>query len=487
MVVWLPIVLVFIFSPLLISIIRALSLRGQHSQRHESNLNPQKIDSIEQSANNLAKAISFPTISNSNWSKTDLTPFHQFRAFLEETYPNTFSSLQVIDGGELNILLYWEGEDRELLPALLMAHQDVVAADDEDEWRYPPFGETVEEGYVWGRGAFDIKGQLIAILESVERLLKEGVRPQRSWYLAFGCDEEVRGEHGAVVIANYLKTNNVKLAFVLDEGGVVAENFISFIKTPVAVVGTAEKGNINVTMRVSKKGGHSSSPINPTAMGLLGRAIWGVERRKFRASLTPPVREMLTMVGLNSPFLLSLPLLNLWLFRPLIIFFFSRNQATNALLRSTCAVTMAKGSTAPNVIPPHAEATVNMRLLPTQSAEEGLAMLKKRVRLKVVEYDLLLGGVPQSKISPTDSPEFAFLRGQIEEHFPGAFVSPYLMGGGTDALWYEPLSDNVFRFTPIQIGGDELKRVHGKDERLSVENLERAIIFYSSLITQSGH
>ncbi len=486
MVIWLPIVLVLILLPLLVAVIRSLILKLKYQRRHEANPSLQKVDAIEQSAKNLAKAISFPTISRSNWAKTDFTPFHQFRAFLRETYPITFSTLQVLDGGELNILLYWEGEDKELLPALLMAHQDVVAADDEKEWCYPPFGETIEEGYVWGRGAFDIKGQLIAILESVERLLKEGVRPQRSWYIAFGCDEEVRGDHGAVVMANYFKAKNITFAFVIDEGGAVAENFISFIKAPVAVVGTAEKGNINISMRVTKEGGHSSSPINPTAMGLLGRAIWRVEKRTFKATLTRPVKEMLTIIGLNGSFLLSIPLLNLWLFKPLVAFFFSRNQVTNALLRNTCAVTMAEGSSAPNVIPPYAEATVNIRLLPTQSTEDGLAMLKKRVRLKEVEYTLF-GGAPQSKISRTDSPEFAFIKGQIEDNFPGALVSPYLMGGGTDALRFEPLSDNVFRFSPFQIESQELKRIHGRDERLSVENLERAIRFYSSLITQSGH
>ncbi len=486
MVIWLPLIIVIILSPLLVAILRSLFLRLRYKPPQEGEREGRQIDSLDQSAQNLAKAVAFPTVSYYDWSKTDLDIFRQFRAFLEETYPTTFSTLQVLDGGDLNILLYWEGEDKELLPALLMAHQDVVAADDAAEWRYPPFSETIEEGYVWGRGSFDIKGQLITILESVERLLKEGIRPQRSWYIAFGCDEEVRGENGAQKIADYFHTNKIRFAFVLDEGGVVADNFVSFIKKPVAVVGMAEKGFVNISIEVTKEGGHSSSPINPTPMGLLGRAIWRLERRKFKSEITPPIKEMLTTIGLNSSFLFSIPLLNLWLFKPLIVSIFGSNQATDPLMRTTLAVTMAQGSSAPNVIAPHAKAVANFRLLPTETCEEVLARTKKRINLKGVEYTIL-ADTPQSRITPSDSPEFGFLKRCIEESFPGAIVSPYLMTGGTDAIWFEPLSDNIFRFSPYQIDAKELKRVHGKDERLAVDNLEKAILFYSDLITQSGH
>ncbi len=486
MVIWLPLILVVIFSPLLIAIFRSIFLRLRYKPPQKREGKVRQIDSLQQSAKNLAKAISFPTISYEEWSKTDLDVFHQFRAFLKETYPTTFSTLQLLDGGDLNILLYWEGEDKELLPALLMAHQDVVAADDADEWRYPPFSETIEEGYVWGRGSFDIKGQLIAILESVERLLKAGIRPQRSWYIAFGCDEEVRGENGAQKIAAYFHTNKIRFAFVLDEGGVVADNFVSFIKKPVAVVGMAEKGFVNISIEVTKEGGHSSSPVNPTPVGLLGRAIWQLERRKFKSEITPPIKEMLTTIGLNSSFLFSIPLLNLWLFKPLIVAIFGSTQATDPLMRTTLAVTMAQGSSAPNVIAPHAKAVANFRLLPTETVEEVLAKTKKRINLKGVNYTIL-AETPQSIITSSDSPEFEFLKRCIEESFPGAIVSPYLMTGGTDAIWLEPLSDNIFRFSPYRIEAKELKRVHAKDERLAVTNLEKAIIFYSELITQSGH
>ena len=486
MVIWLPLALVVILSPLVVAIARAIVLRLRYKPPQRREREARQIDSLQQSAKNLAKAVSFPTVSYVDRSKTDFEVFHQFRAFLKETYPTTFTTLQHLDGGEFNILLYWEGEDKELLPALLMAHQDVVAADDAEEWRYPPFSATIEEGYVWGRGSFDIKGQLIAILESVERLLKEGVRPQRSWYIAFGCDEEVRGEHGAQKIAHYFHTNNIRFAFVLDEGGVVADNFISFIKRPVAVVGMAEKGFVNLSMEVTKEGGHSSSPLNPTPVGLLGRAIWRLERRKFKSEITPPIKEMLTIIGLNSSFLFSIPLLNLWLFKPLIVAIFARNQATDPLMRTTLAVTMAQGSSAPNVIAPHAKAVVNFRLLPTETTEEVVSRTKRRINLKGVEYTIL-ADTPQSKITSSSTAEFNSLKRCIEETFTGVIVSPYLMTGGTDAIWFEPLSDNIFRFSPFQIEAKELKRVHAKDERLAVKNLERAILFYSELITQCGH
>lgn len=475
-------ILLVLITPLL----RAIILRHKVNGESVPLSAPYKVTDLKRGVENLAKAVSFATVSYQEWEKTDLEVFRGFREFLKESYPLTFSKLTVLDAGELNILLYWEGENTTLLPALLMAHQDVVDAQDAKEWTYPPFASTVEQGYVWGRGSFDAKAQLIAIMESLEMLLAAHKRPQRSYYIAFGCDEEIRGSNGAQKIAQFFVAQNIRFAFVLDEGGVVADAFISALKEPVAVVGVAEKSNTNIVMTLAKEGGHSSNPQNPSAVALLSRAIWRLEKRKFKGELTQPIRELLTILGLNAPFLLSIPLLNLWLFKPLVAAIFSKNPATDALLRSTCAVTMVKGSSAANVIANKSEAVANVRLLPNRNQEVALKMVKRRVKNRAINYQLVQHA-PPSRISSTESAEFSLIKETINRVFPEALVSPYLMAGGTDAIWFEALCDNVFRFTPALMDSGELKRMHGKNERFSLANLERAISFYATLITQGSH
>jgi carboxypeptidase PM20D1 len=389
--------------------------------------------------------------------------------------------MEMIDCGPDNLLYRWKGSDTEALPALLLAHQDVVPASDATQWRFPPFASTVAEGYVWGRGSFDAKGQLIAICESAEALLAQGFTPRRTWYIAFGCDEETRGTEGAARISAHLERQGIRFAFVLDEGGVVADRFIAGIDRPIAVVGIAEKGDAHIRLTCTKGGGHSSTPDNPAAPAILGRAMWRLESKRPRPRMTRPVRLMLHTLGRHVPFPIAFLFLNLWLTKPLVQYAFSRNPTLGALVRSTCTVTMAQGSEAPNVVPTMASAVANIRLLPDEGAEDMLGWMRKRIGdnriVLTIEHNSR-----RSKPSRIDGPEFGLLSGTITRVFPDAITVPYLMTGGTDALWYEPLSDCVFRFTPVRMDNGELKRMHGTDERLSLENLEKAMRFYMALL-----
>lgn len=433
----------------------------------------------EEMGSHLAQAVSFETIAG-----RDETAFLQLHAYLKQTYPTVFSTLESLDTGERNNLVFrWKGEDEKALPVLLTAHQDVVPADETHEWTHPPFSGHISDGFVWGRGSFDAKGQMIAILETIERLLMDGFHPKRTWYVAFGCDEETKGDRGARTIVSFFKQQGIRFAFILDEGGVVAQGFVPMVSAPVAVVGIVEKGNCSIRLSCEKEGGHASSPDNPTALGILGKAIWNIESKRPPAHYEPPTRMMLQSLGKYAKWPLALVLLNIWLFRPVVTMILGASPTMNALIRTTFAVTVTEGSSAVNVISNSASAFVNVRTLPSMSTEKAVAWLNRTIgdsRVHVsVESD-----AKRSRASRIDCPEFQALIATIRSVFPHAIPTPYVMISGSDALLYEELSEQVYRFTPALMESGEVKRMHNRDERFSLENLGQAVTFYTNLITR---
>lgn len=481
------IVCLLVAGPLLIALVRTLVIKSQVRRKSAPKQNTHQDTKKEDIfADHLSSAVTFQTVASKDSQATEdsVNPFIQFHRFLEQTFPQIHTKLARIDVGDRkNLVFCWEGTDLNRLPALLMAHQDVVPAEEEG-WTYPPFDKHIADGYVWGRGSFDSKGQLIAILETIENLLINDFQPLRTWYVAFGWDEETRGSHGARSIVEHFISEKIRFAFVLDEGGVVANGFVPGITAPIAVIGIAEKGNLNLKLSCTKEGGHSSSPKNPTAVGTLGRAIWRLETSKSRAQLGVPVRLLLRTLGEQAPFYLAVLLLNLWLFKPILIAFFSASPSMNALVRTTLAITMIKGSNAENIIARIATAIANIRMLPEESTEDVIAKIRKIISDESIEISVLSDS-KRSRISKLDSEGFALITKTIEQVF-AAVPTPFLMTGSTDALYYEAVSDHVYRFTPAAMDTTELQRMHNVDERFSLENLGKAVQFYTALITQDS-
>jgi carboxypeptidase PM20D1 len=144
-----------------------------------------------------------------------------------------------------------------------MAHQDVVEAS--GSWKYPPFAGVIEDGCVWGRGAIDDKGCLCALLEAVESLLTEGFVPERDIYLVMSHNEEPMGD-GAAEVANWLREQGIEPVMVLDEGGAVVDKVLPGVRGLTAMIGTGEKGYLNVRFKAASRGGHASTP--PRALRL---------------------------------------------------------------------------------------------------------------------------------------------------------------------------------------------------------------------------
>jgi carboxypeptidase PM20D1 len=167
----------------------------------------------------LGEAIRFRTVSLVQETE-DRAQFEQFQAWMQQRYPAFHRAARREVIGELSLLYTWEGSDPAQPPLLLLAHQDVVPVPDDTRaaWRVDPFGGVIRDDAVWGRGSIDDKGSLVAILEAAEFLAAQGKQPRRTILFAFGHDEEIGGDNGAVRIAAALAERGVRAWFVLDEG-----------------------------------------------------------------------------------------------------------------------------------------------------------------------------------------------------------------------------------------------------------------------------
>ncbi len=437
-------------------------------------------------AKHLGEAIRFRTISyEPGTAPADAnTPFVEFRAWIDATYPafRAAASREMVG----NAMLYtWKGSRADLQPVLLMSHMDVVPVmpGSESRWKHPPFAGDIADGYVWGRGAIDCKGSLIAILEAADALAAGGFRPSRTIYFAFGADEELGGDAGNRKIAALLRARGIRLAWVDDEGGMVLEGLIPGIKPPVAVIGVAEKGSLDLKLTVRGPGGHSSMPARDTVIRRLAQAIVRVTDAPFAGGLDAIMRRELESLAPAAPFPERVLLSNLWLTAPVVERVMSQTPSGAAELHTTIAPTIIAGGVKENVLPPEAHAVINLRLHPRDTVASALAHVREAVGDPDVEISVLPGARAPSRVSDMDGASFRLLADTIRRTFPNVAIAPDLVIGGTDARNYEGLSDSVFRFIPLRVAPDELEGFHGTNERERVANLAEAVTFYERLLS----
>ncbi|MHC4422786.1 MAG: M20/M25/M40 family metallo-hydrolase, partial [Planctomycetota bacterium] len=289
-------------------------------------------------------------------------------------------------------------------------------------------------------------------------------------------------------IAKLLASRGVALEWVIDEGGVIAADFLAGVEGAVAVIGIAEKGSVSIILEVEAPGGHSSTPPRHTAIGNLARAVAALERHPMPASIDDVTALFLDYLAPELPLQARIVVANRWLFGPALRYRFSREPALDAMLRTTTAITIFEGGVKENVLPKRARAVVNFRIHQRDSIDAVVRHVRRtiddeRIRLHV---DVRTAPRNPSVVSPVDSEAFAGLARTIREVFPGVAAVPYLVVGGTDARHYQAVSENVYRFGPYVFGRDALRLAHGTDERITVENLVGAVRFYVRLIRNAA-
>lgn len=442
-------------------------------------------------AERLAASLSFRTISHEDSAAFDPAAFQALHRHLRTSFPRAHSDLDQETVGAYSLIYRWTGSDSAAKPIAVIGHMDVVPVEPgtEQHWTHPPFSGRIAEGFIWGRGAIDNKSTVMATLEAVEMLLEQGFRPARTIYLIFGHDEEVGGTRGARRAAEVLTARGVRFEMVLDEGSVIGDGILPGVASPVALLGVAEKGFVTVELSVSGTGGHSSLPPPRSAIGILAAAVDRLEHEQLPARLPAgsPTRALFETLGPHFPIGQRIAFANLWLTRPLVLNTLEKGAATNAMIRTTTAVTIFEAGTKENVLPSVARAVVNFRILQGDSSASVIEHVRATVddpRVSVRRAGAFVA--EPSRVSRTASEGFRRLARSIRAVFPGTLVAPYLVVVVTDSRHFADLTDDTFRFLPLTLSVPDLARMHGTDERISVAGYDQAIRFYRELIRASA-
>jgi carboxypeptidase PM20D1 len=441
----------------------------------------QNTEHHDSAAMHLSQAIQIKTVSYGDTLPIDSTEFLKFRNFLETNYPLVHQQLKRQIFSEYSYLYTWQGKNNQLPPYVLMGHMDVVPVEKEAEkrWTVPSFSGAILNDTIWGRGSVDDKAAVIAILESVEELLKAGFVPERTLYLSFGHDEEISGRRGAKTISEWFAANNIKPALVLDEGGQIDSQHFKSLKKPLAVIGTSEKGYVSLELSVEIPGGHSSMPPPETALDVLSKALVQVRSQQMPAAIPPTILELINRTKSEESLLKKTVLSNLWLFKGAVIGQLEKNKESNALVHTTLVPTIVHSGIKDNVIPSVAKAIVNSRILPGETSDDVLAFVKKTIADDRVNVVKIPSSIKEpTAVTPFDGPAFKELEAVIYASVPDVYVSPYLMVGGTDSKHFRAVSDGVLNFAPFK----DVKGFHGIDERLGISDLNRMIDFYKALL-----
>jgi len=465
--------------------INTLGFRSRQLPVEPVELQPAPDGAVER----LQAAVRLPTISQ--YDRIDTLAFRQLDTLLLQSYPMVDSMLQRRQINEFSLLYKWSGTKPGLPPVILMGHLDVVPVEEQQlkDWTVPPFSGSLRDNYLWGRGTLDDKINVLASLEAVEALLREGFQPQRSIYLAFGHDEETGGRRGAQAIVKQLQREQVEPAFVLDEGNVIVEEAMGGLDPPLAILGIAEKGYTTLRLTAKlKDGGHSSMPPPETAISVLSKAIHRLEKNPFPGSLDGPLGTMLSYAGPEMSFPYRMLFANTWLTQGLILNTLTADPASAAMVRTTTAPTVIRGGVKDNVLPTQSEVLVNFRILPGDSVE-GVQDYVKRIiddERILVEVDAAFNSSEPSALSDTEGFGFRVLQRTTQEVFPGVIVSPGLVIAATDSRHYLPLCKNIYRFMSVQLSREEIKGIHGIDERIEIKDYQKAIQWYQRLIRNSA-
>ncbi len=435
-------------------------------------------------ADRLAAAVRIPTVSVESGKVAEPAQFLKLHQHLADSFPKLHAALRREVIGDYSLLYTWPGRNAQAPAVMLMAHQDVVpiAPGTEKAWQGDPFSGEIRDGFVWGRGAWDDKGSLMAILEAVELLVSQGFVPARTIHLAFGHDEEVGGRHGAARIAERIRERGSRLAMVLDEGMLITDGMIDGLSAPAAIIGVAEKGTLTLRLTATGEPGHSSMPPARTAIGTLARAVARVEANPLPARLSGLPREMFETLAPEMSGVNGLLLSNLWLFEPVVRQVMQKKANTNTVLRTTTAPTVLSAGNKENVLPGEAVALFNFRLLPGDSIAGVIAHVSAAVDDPSIRIEALPGGTEPSPVSASGAAGYQAIARTLRELSPTLVVAPGLMIAATDSRHFADIADNVYRFMPVRARAEDLARFHGTNERMSVANYAQIIQFYHRLI-----
>ncbi|MCL2082291.1 MAG: M20/M25/M40 family metallo-hydrolase [Oscillospiraceae bacterium] len=430
----------------------------------------------------LSNLIRFQTVSNPGSAQGDSEAFLNMWRYLQNRYPLCHEHLECEQVNSFSLLYRWVSPDPKGDPIMLCAHMDCAVA--AGTWKHPPFAGKVEGGFVWGRGALSGKANLTCVLEVIESLLSTKAQVGRDVYLAFGHDKEMGGVQGAGQIAQLLASRGIRFSMILDEGNPISDSALP-ISCPVIEVGVAEKGNINVRLSAIGECGSSAEPPEHTSLSFISEALCRVAFRAQKARLSPVIKDTLKGLAPWLPYKSRMLITNLWLFRRAFLKKLRQNSRTAPLVCSTVAAVMSSCGHSPGVLPPIAEAILNIRVLPGDNERILMVWLDALIADLPMKTEVLFSANP-SKVSDYHGEEYQMLTASLCDAFDTLPVIPILQCAGSDAKYYEPLCSCVFRMSPFIVAPGDRKGICGNNERVSVPSLGAGVQFYRSFIERAA-
>lgn len=475
-------ILLFILLALVVLVGVVLVKTFTFKSKQPGQVEPKPVTVSDEALQHFSKAIQLPTISYQDSAQFNPEPFVQLHALIDSSFPLIDSIFTKEEVNKYSLIYHWQGSDPGLEPLVLLAHQDVVPVEDPSVWTEPPFSGKIDGEYIWGRGTLDDKLSVFGLLEAAEMLLGKGYTPKRSIYFCFGHDEEISGHAGAGTMSKLLAKRGIKAYFVLDEGMMVTDGMVPGISKPVALIGVSEKGYCTLKLTAKMPGGHSSMPDKESSLATIAEAVTILQHSPFPASLSGATEYFINYAGPEMSFLEKMAFANTWLLGGAIINTMEASPSGNALVRTTTATTIFNAGVKENLIPSEASAIVNFRILPGQTTQDVIDFVTQTIGNPKITVELIGDGIDPSPVSPVDGEAFKTLSTSIKQVLPDAVIAPSLVLGATDARYYTGISPNVYRFIPAQFKPEDVERVHGINERISIKDYKTVIGFYYNLM-----
>ncbi len=376
--------------------------------------------------------------------------------------------------GKSHLLARLKG-DGSKRPILLAAHADVVGVERE-KWTVDPFGGVIADGHVFGRGAIDFKGGMAVFARAVMQLAERKVPLARDVIFLVEADEEAAQYNTSWLAQTHW--NLMECEFALNEGGWIIAGDDGRVK--YVSISTADKSSVGVVVSAKGTSTHSSMPRPDNAIFTLARALAKLSAYEMPVQLTPATRTFLaTLVKTSGQPLAGHYQTLLSSTDPSAVAAADREVSTDplmhAIIRNTIAPVIINGGFRSNVIPGSADATINVRVIPGTDPAAIVREFQRVIDEPAITVRLSNPSAGPSRVapSPEDTELYRALERQARATFPGAEVTPYLFQAGTDAGAWRNRGVPVYGIYPYPITADELTRMHGNDEKVSVESLRK--------------
>ena len=434
----------------------------------------------------LQKAIQCATVSYPDRSRIDFKEYDRFIDHLKHSYPLLHKKAKLEFVEKHTLVFHLKGTTNQD-PIALMGHYDVVPVKEEG-WNVGPFSGEIKDGYVYGRGTLDMKGQVIAVLEAMESCLEEGIVFERDVYLLFGHNEETGSEmpdSGARAARDLLKSRGVHFNLVVDEERTFINGKSIRIDSTVVLVGVGEKGYLDVQLSATQAGGHASMPPTTSALYDVFQAAMKMESHKFQADFNPATDAMFKALVPHMKQPMKFLFKHRNLFKPIILLAMVKSPDTAATVRTTSVMTMAQGSSAPNVLAQVAKVNINCRIVPGDTIERVKARIETRVGPKIQVS--LANGTQPTDICRSDIPQFDLIKKAVTTVYPDLkVIAPYLMVAATDSRVYHGMAEAVYRVEPFASSKDDRHTVHADNERLKIDSFLKGIDLFKIILKEGS-